>query len=201
MRMLPPGSRLVLATHNEGKRREIAELLQDAGIEVISAGALGLPEPEENAPDFAGNAAIKARAAALASGLPALADDSGFQVAALRGAPGVHSARWAGPGKDFAPAFARIQQELGENPDRRAWFSCVLCMAWPDGEEAFFEGRVEGTLVLPPRGVSGFGYDPVFIPEGETRSYAEMSSAEKHRTSHRARALAQWRAAVLPRAG
>jgi len=198
MRRLRPGDRLVLATHNEGKRREIAELLAGSGIEVISAGALGLPEPAEDAPDFAGNARIKALAAAEASGLPALADDSGFQVAALAGAPGVFSARWAGPNKDFRPAFARIEAELGGNPDRRAWFSCALCQAWPDGETVLFEGRVEGCLVLPPRGEGGFGYDPVFVPAGETRSYAQMSGTEKHRTSHRARALALWRAALLP---
>jgi XTP/dITP diphosphohydrolase len=197
MRQLTRGDRLVLATHNEGKRREIAELLADAGIEVISAGSLGLPEPVEDAPDFAGNAKIKALAAAQASGLPALADDSGFQVMALGGAPGVLSARWAGPGKDFAPAFARIEAGLGDNADRRAGFSCVLCMAWPDGETSLFEGRVKGTLVLPPQGESGFGYDPVFIPEGEARTYAQMTGAEKHRTSHRARALAAWRQAVL----
>ncbi len=197
MNHLTPGDRLVLATHNEAKRLEIAEMLADARIEVIGAGALGLPEPEENAPDFAGNARLKAVAAAKASGLPALADDSGFQVAALHGAPGVYSARWAGPNKDYAAAFARIKAELSDNPDRRAWFSCVLCMAWPDGETALFEGRAEGTLVLPPRGAGGFGYDPVFVPIGETRSYAQMSRAEKHQTSHRGRALALWRAAVL----
>ena len=197
MRQLHRGDRLVLATHNEGKRREIAELLADAGIEVISAGALGLPEPVEDAPDFAGNARIKALAAARAAGLPALADDSGFQVTALGGAPGVYSARWAGAGKDFGIAFARIAAELGDNPDRRAGFVCALCQAWPDGETALFEGQVEGSLVLPPLGEGGFGYDPVFVPAGETRSYAQMSSEEKHRTSHRAWALAAWRAAVL----
>jgi XTP/dITP diphosphohydrolase len=197
MRRLAPGDRLVLATHNEGKRREIAELLAGTGIEVISAGTLGLAEPLEDAPDFAGNAKIKALAATKASGLPALADDSGFQVAALGGAPGVFSARWAGPGKDFRPAFARIEAGLAANPDRRAWFSCVLCQAWPDGETALFEGQVDGTITLPPRGDGGFGYDPIFIPAGEARTYAQMTSAEKHRTSHRARALALWRAAVL----
>jgi len=198
MRRLSPGDRLILATHNESKRREIAELLANTNIEVISASALNLPEPPEDAPDFAGNAKIKALAAAVAANLPAIADDSGFQVAAMNGAPGVHSARWAAPNKDFLPAFARIEAALAGNPDRRAWFTCVLCQAWPDGETHLFEGRVEGLLTLPPRGANGFGYDPIFTPAGASLTYAQMSSTEKHLTSHRARALAAWRAAILP---
>jgi XTP/dITP diphosphohydrolase len=191
MRALPRGERLLLASHNAGKLREIADLMTPLGVETISAGALGLPEPEETAPDFAGNAALKARTAAQASGLPALADDSGFSLAALGGDPGVLSARWAGPGKDFGAAMLRVHEELGDNPDRRAWFSCALCLAWPDGETATFLGRVEGTFVWPPRGTNGFGYDPVFVPLGGTRTFGEMAPADKHAGSHRARAMAQ----------
>jgi XTP/dITP diphosphohydrolase len=191
MRALPRGERLLLASHNAGKLREIADLMTPLGVETISAGALGLPEPEETAPDFAGNAALKARTAAQASGLPALADDSGFSLAALGGDPGVLSARWAGPGKDFGAAMLRVHEELGDNPDRRAWFSCALCLAWPDGETATFLGRVEGTFVWPPRGTNGFGYDPVFVPLGGTRTFGEIAPADKHAGSHRARAMAQ----------
>ena len=190
MRRLLPGSRLVLATHNPGKLREIAELLRPHAVDVVSAGELGLPEPAEDAPDFAGNARLKA-IAATASGLPALADDSGFCVAALDGAPGVLSARWAGPGKDFAAAMARVHQELANRADRRAWFACALCLAWPDGEAATFLGQVEGTVVWPPRGDRGFGYDPMFVPEGGRETYGEMDPAQKQATSHRARAMAQ----------
>ncbi len=197
-RLLLPGSTLVLATHNKGKLREFVELLAPHGVSVMSAGELGLPEPDETAPDFIGNARIKALAAALESGKPALADDSGFSVAGLGGAPGVFSARWGGPSKDFAAAQARVIAELGDNADRRAWFTCALCMAWPDGETATFLGRVEGHVVWPARGEGGFGYDPIFVPVGETRSYAEMVAAEKHATSHRGRALAQLLAACLP---
>jgi XTP/dITP diphosphohydrolase len=182
---------LVIATHNPGKLREIAALLAPHGVIAVSAADLGLPEPEETAPDFAGNAALKARTAAQASGLPALADDSGFSLAALGGDPGVLSARWAGPGKDFGAAMLRVHEELGDNPDRRAWFSCALCLAWPDGETATFLGRVEGTFVWPPRGTNGFGYDPVFVPLGGTRTFGEMAPADKHAGSHRARAMAQ----------
>jgi XTP/dITP diphosphohydrolase len=190
-RTLPPGSRIVIATHNPGKLREIAELLAPRGVEAESAGALGLAEPEETAPDFAGNAALKAQAAAQATGLPSLADDSGFCVAALDGAPGIHSARWAGPGKDFSTAMARVREQAGGNPDRRAWFVCALCLAWPDGHQEVFEGRVDGSIIWPPRGDRGFGYDPMFLPEGGTRTYGETDPAEKHATSHRARAFAQ----------
>jgi XTP/dITP diphosphohydrolase len=190
-RRLPPGQRLVLATHNPGKLREIAAMLAPLGVEVVSAAALGLPEPEETAPDFIGNAKLKALAAATASDLPALADDSGFSVAALRGAPGIYSARWAGPNKDFTAAMARVLAETGDDPNRAAWFTCALCLAWPDGETACFEGRVDGTMVWPPRGERGFGYDPIFVPEGGSETYGEMDQAQKHATSHRARAFAQ----------
>ena len=190
-RRLPPGSKLVIATHNPGKLREIADLVRPLGVGATSAGELGLPEPEEDAPDFAGNAALKALAAARASGLPALADDSGFCAAALGGAPGVVSARWAGPGKDFAAAMERVWREIAGNPDRRAWFVCALCLAWPDGRTATYLGRVEGTMVWPPRGTLGFGYDPMFVPLGGAQTYGEMDPALKHATSHRARAMAQ----------
>lgn len=191
MRRLAKGTRLVIATHNRGKLAEIADLLAPYDVACVSAGELGLPEPEETATDFAGNAAIKARAAASAANLPALADDSGFSVAALAGAPGVYSARWAGPARDFAAAMAKVWQEMAGSPDRRAWFTCALCLAWPDGEEATFEGRVDGTVVWPPRGTHGFGYDPMFLPEGGARTYGELPPEEKHATSHRARAFAK----------
>jgi XTP/dITP diphosphohydrolase len=164
---------------------------------MISAADLGLPEPEETAADFSGNARIKALAGALASGLPALADDSGFCLAALGGAPGIYSARWAGPGKDFAAAMARAHDECGDNPDRRAWFVCALCLAWPDGETATFLARVEGSFTWPPRGSFGFGYDPAFVPLGGSLTYGEMAPQEKHAGSHRARAMDQLRKALL----
>lgn len=189
-RRLAAGARLVLATHNPGKLVEIAAMLAPLGVEVVSAGALGLPEPEETETDFVGNARLKAQAAATASGLPALADDSGFCIAALDGAPGVLSARWAGPGKDFNAAMARVWAETAGNPDRRAWFVCVLCLAWPDGHAETFEGRVDGAMVWPPRGARGFGYDPMFVPEGGQETYGEMDPAAKHASSHRARAFA-----------
>jgi XTP/dITP diphosphohydrolase len=189
-RKLASGQQLVLATHNKGKLREIEALLRPLGIEVVSAGDLGLPEPVEDAPDFAGNARIKAMAAA-ASGLPALSDDSGFCVAALGGAPGVHSARWAGPGKDFAAAMATVNERVGGHPDRRAWFIAALCLAWPDGYTATFVGRIDGVVVWPPRGDKGFGYDPVFVPDGARQTFGEMNHDAKHAVSHRARAFAQ----------
>lgn len=191
MRRVSPGQRLVLATHNPGKVRELAEMLRPHGVEALSAGALGLPEPVEDAPDFVGNARLKGLAAARASALPALADDSGFSVAALGGAPGVLSARWAGPGKDFAAAMERVHREMAGRPDRRAWFTCALCLAWPDGATATFLGRVEGTVAWPPRGAHGFGYDPMFVGLGNSETYGEMDPARKHATSHRARAMAQ----------
>lgn len=190
-RRLAAGSRLVLASHNRGKLAEMADLMRPFGVEMVSAGALGLPEPEETAPDFYGNARLKAEAAAQASGLPSLADDSGFCAAALGGAPGVLSARWAGPAKDFAAAMERVNLERAGKPEARAWFVCVLSLAWPDGESASFFGRVDGHLASPPRGTLGFGYDPMFVPLGGTQTYGEMKPEEKHATSHRARAMAQ----------
>ncbi len=185
-RRLAAGSRLVLASHNPGKLREIAELVAPHGIDMVLAGALGLPEPEETAADFVGNARIKALAAARGSGLPSLADDSGFCVAALGGAPGVVSARWAGPAKDFSVA-----------DDMRAWFVSALCLGWPDGHTESFYGRVEGRVAWPPRGERGFGYDPIFVPLGATDTYGEMDPVLKNRSSHRARAFAQMVAACL----
>lgn len=196
-RRLAAGSVLVLASHNKGKLREITALLAPLGVRATSAGELGFPEPDETADDFVGNAQIKALASATASGLPALADDSGFSVAALGGAPGVLSARWAGPSKDFGAAMARVHAELGDAVDRRAWFTCALCLAWPDGETATFLGRAEGQLIWPPRGEAGFGYDPMFMPVGSLQSYGEMAAGEKHTTSHRARAFAQLLAACF----
>jgi XTP/dITP diphosphohydrolase len=196
-RVLTKGARLVVATHNPGKLREIADLLQPHGVEAISAGALGLPEPEENAPDFVGNARIKALAAATAARLPALADDSGFCVAALGGAPGVHSARWAGPGKDFSHAMARVHEKMADAAERRAWFVAALCLAWADGETTTFVGRVDGEAVWPPRGDHGFGYDPMFRPYGEARTFGEIEPAQKHTISHRARAFVQLEAACF----
>jgi XTP/dITP diphosphohydrolase len=186
---------LVIATHNPGKLREFSVLLEPYGIEAISAASLKLAEPAEPAADFAGNARIKAVAAATASGLPALADDSGFCVAGLDGAPGVHSSRWGGTGKDFAQAMQRIETLLGSHGDRRAWFVAVLCLAWPGGETRSFVGRVDGVFTWPPRGTQGFGYDPCFVPNGSNFTFGEMEPNEKHRISHRARAFAQWAAA------
>lgn len=190
-RKLPRGGKLVLASHNQGKLKEIEALVRPLGIEVVSAAALGLPEPEETAPDFAGNAQIKALAAARACGLPALSDDSGFCVAALNGDPGVFSARWAGPGKDFAAAMMRVNDRIGDNPDRRAWFVAALCLAWPDGGTDTFLGRIDGQAAWPPRGDKGFGYDPMFVPAGGRLTFGEMDPDEKHAVSHRARAFAQ----------
>jgi len=199
MRTIPRGAKLVLASHNQGKLREIAELMEPLGVEVVSAGALGLAEPEEGEESFEANARIKAVSAAKAAGLPALSDDSGFCVSALGGAPGVVSALWAGPGKDFRPAMERVRRETGDSADTRAWFVCVLCLAWPDGHAECFEGRVEGHVVWPPRGQHGHGYDPMFVPEGGALTYGEMDQGEKHATSHRARAFAKLVAACFPR--
>ena len=196
LRALAPGSRLVLASHNRGKLKELAPLLAPLRLELMSAADLGLPEPAETEADFVGNARLKALAAARAADLPALADDSGFSVAALGGAPGVYSARWAGPARDFAAAMRRVHDEVGEAADRRAWFSCALCVAWPHGETATFLGRAEGNFIWPPRGAHGFGYDPVFVPLGGTRTYGEMLAEEKDTASHRARAMAQLLAAL-----
>ncbi len=196
-RCLPAGARLAIATHNAGKLREIAALLAPYGIDAVGAAALGLPEPEETAPDFIGNARLKARAASVAAGLPALADDSGFCVAALGGAPGVVSARWAGPGRDFATAMARVWRGMDGASDRRAWFVAVLTLAWPDGHADSFFGRVDGEAVWPPRGTNGFGYDPMFVPLGAAETFGEMTHAAKEAISHRARAFAQFAAACL----
>ncbi|GAB5468913.1 MAG: RdgB/HAM1 family non-canonical purine NTP pyrophosphatase [Rhodospirillales bacterium] len=182
---------LVIASHNPGKLREIADLLRPFSIAVVSAGDLGLPEPEETGETFRENALIKARASALGSGRAALADDSGLCVTALEGAPGVRSARWAGPEKDFALAMRKIETALGASSDRHAAFVCALALVWPNGHEVVFEGRIEGSLVFPPRGDAGFGYDPIFLPDGERQTFGEMEPAAKHAMSHRARAFAQ----------
>jgi XTP/dITP diphosphohydrolase len=184
------GERLVIASHNPGKVVEIGALLAPHRIEAIGAGALALGEPEETETTFEGNAALKAHAAARASGLPALADDSGLVVPALGGAPGIYSARWAGPNKDFRIAMERVRRELGDQ-DRSAHFVAVLALAWPDGEEALFRGEVHGSLTWPPRGERGFGYDPIFIPDGYEETFGEIDPDLKHRISHRARAFAQ----------
>lgn len=197
-RRLATGSRLVLATHNSGKVVELQALLAGRGVEVIAAGALGLPEPEETAPDFAGNARLKAMAATV-SGLPALADDSGFCVAALHGEPGVLSARWAGPQKDFSAAMNLVWERMAGAQERRAWFVCALCLAWPDGQTATFLGRAEGAVVWPPRGGRGFGYDPMFVPAGGVATYGEMEPEAKHAVSHRAQAMAQLLASCFAR--
>ena len=190
------GDSLVVATHNPGKVGEIAELLARFGIAVRSAAELALPEPEETGESFAANAELKARSAALHAGAIALADDSGLAVEALGGAPGIRSARWAGRARDFAVAMARVQSELealgAEWPEARgAHFVAALTLAWPDGHCETFEGRVEGTIVWPPRGENGFGYDPIFRPEGHSITFAEMTPAAKHAINHRAIAFAR----------
>ncbi|TAN71543.1 MAG: RdgB/HAM1 family non-canonical purine NTP pyrophosphatase [Magnetospirillum sp.] len=183
------GGQLVIASHNAGKVREIGDLLSPFGAEVVSAGTLGLDEPEETGDSFVANAELKARAAALASGLPCLADDSGLAVEALSGAPGIYSARWAGADKDFVHAMAKVQSALGEEKDRRARFVCALSLAWPDGHCETFEGVVDGEIVWPARGVRGFGYDPIFRPTGGTLTFGEMEPDAKHAISHRADAF------------
>lgn len=206
MRRLGPG-KLVIASHNAGKLAEIDDLLAPFGIEPVSAGSLGLPEPAETEDSFAGNALIKARAGALGSGLPALADDSGLMVDALGGAPGVYTADWAerrsfegGPGRDWYMAMGKVEGKLaalGTEVNRSAHFVSTLALVWPDGEEALFEGRVSGTLVWPPRGTHGFGYDPVFQPLGHDVTFGEMEPAAKQAISHRAEAFAKLVAALL----
>lgn len=192
------GMRLVAATHNPGKAREIDALL-DGNYEVVTAGALGLPEPDETESTFIGNAVLKARHAAQRSGLVALADDSGLSVAALDGAPGIYSARWAGPDKDFAMAMARVEERIEETGSRedRAWFTSALAVAWPDGPVVAVEGRVDGRLTFPPRGDRGFGYDPIFIPDGHALTFGEMEPAVKDALSHRALAFAKLKAALI----
>lgn len=199
-RKLAPG-KLVIASHNAGKVREIRELLSPYGIEPVSAATLGLPEPEETGVTFIANAELKARAAADLSGLPALADDSGLCVDALRGDPGIFSARWAGEDKDFGLAMRLVNQhveEAGPDAGRDAHFICALSICWPDGHIESFEGRVDGTLVWPPRGNKGFGYDPMFQPLGHAITFGEMDPAAKHAMSHRADAFAKLVAAVFP---
>jgi len=184
------GDRLVIASHNPGKVEEISALLAPFAIDAVSAGALGIAEPEETGDSFEANAALKARVTADASGLPAIADDSGLVVPALGGAPGIYSARWAGPAKDFRVAMARVHRELGDR-DRSARFVAVLALAWPDGGLDLFRGEVAGKLVWPPRGERGFGYDPIFVPEGGVATFGEIDPDRKHRISHRARAFAK----------
>lgn len=190
---------LVIATHNPGKLREMRVLLEPFGFDVKSAGELGLPEPEETGDTFEANAALKARAAADASGMPALADDSGLSVSALAGAPGIYSARWAGETKDFASAMARVERELREKSaqDMSAKFVSALALAEPHGATQIFLGEAPGHLEFPPRGDKGFGYDPMFLPGAGTRTFGEMAADEKHALSHRARAFEQLRAACL----
>lgn len=198
-RKLPPG-RLIAATHNPGKVKELTDLLSDIGFRAVSAGELGLPEPEETADSYRGNAELKALAAARGSGEPALADDSGLSCDGLSGAPGIYSARWAGPSKDFSLAMQKVEDGLKAETtsdgevDKRASFVCVLSLAWPDGHVESFEGIVRGQLVFPPRGDRGFGYDPIFVPEGETETFGEMDPAKKHAMSHRAVAFAKLKA-------
>lgn len=188
------GTRLVIASHNPGKVREINDLVRPFGVEAVSAGALGLAEPEETGTTFIANAELKARASAAGARIPALADDSGLVVPSLDGAPGLYSARWAGPTKDFSIAMARVERELrarGLEPSGQpAHFVCALSLAWPDGHCESFEGKVHGRLTFPPRGSFGFGYDPIFIADGHDITFGEMAPAAKHAISHRARAFA-----------
>ncbi|WP_018147997.1 RdgB/HAM1 family non-canonical purine NTP pyrophosphatase [Henriciella marina] len=191
--------RLVAATHNKGKVRELKDLFEPVGLEVVSAIELELPEPEETEQTFSGNALIKARAACKATGLPALSDDSGIEVKALGGMPGVHTAIWAGESRDFYVAMEKVEMLLKEieATDRSARFVSTLAVVWPDGHEEVFEGTVEGEVVWPPRGDKGFGYDPVFVATGETDTFGEMEPAKKHAMSHRADAFAKLKAALL----
>ena len=202
-RRLDRGTRLVVASHNPGKVREILDLVAPHGLSVVSAAELGLPEPEETGSTFAANAELKALTAARGARLPALADDSGIEVEALGGAPGIYSARWAGPSKDFSVAMRRVADELragsgwSQSPGPRANFTAVLCLAWPNGEVASFEGKVYGHLVWPPRGARGFGYDPMFVPEGHALTFGEIEPDAKHAISHRARAFQHFASACL----
>jgi XTP/dITP diphosphohydrolase len=195
---LTRGETLVIASHNEGKVREIRELLSLYGLVVKSAAELQLPEPEETGATFADNAALKAKAAADASGFLALADDSGLVVNALDGAPGIYSARWAGPQKDFGAAMARVQRELAERGarDASAKFVCALALAKPNGNTEVYDGEVHGHLEFPPRGSKGFGYDPIFVPAGLAQTFGEIEPAQKHAMSHRARAFEKFIAAT-----
>jgi XTP/dITP diphosphohydrolase len=195
---LEPGTRLVVATHNPGKARELAEIL-DGRFDLVAAGALGLAEPDETETTFVGNALLKARAAADASGFIALADDSGLCVKALDGAPGIYSARWAGPTRDFSAAMTKVEARLEEvgAEDFAAWFTSALAVAWPNGPTVVVEGRVDGVLTFPPRGDKGFGYDPIFVPEGLTQTFGEIEPVMKDGMSHRARAFVKLKAALL----
>ncbi|WP_374343745.1 RdgB/HAM1 family non-canonical purine NTP pyrophosphatase [Phenylobacterium sp.] len=196
--VLEPGARLVVATHNPGKARELTQILENR-FELVTAGQLGLAEPDETETTFVGNALLKARAAAEASGLVALADDSGLSVAAIGGEPGVYSARWAGPDKDFALAMRAVMDkvEASGSADRACWFTCALAVAWPGGPGLVVEGRIDGTLAWPPRGDRGFGYDPIFQPDGFTQTFGELDPAAKDAMSHRARAFTKLKAALL----
>lgn len=199
---LSPGLRIVVASHNEGKVREIRDLLRPFGLETVSAAELELPEPDETETTFAGNARLKAVAAATASGLPALSDDSGLAVEALNGDPGIYAARWAelprieaetyGQRRDFDMAMWRVNEQLGDSPNRSAQFICALCLAWPDGEVSVYEGVVKGDMIWPPRGDKGFGYDPMFQMIGDRLTFAEIDPEEKHAKSHRADAFAKF---------
>ena len=195
----PPFPKLVIASHNTGKLREIDALIAPFGIEALSAGALGVAEPEETEATFSGNALLKARASCLATGLPALADDSGLEVTALNGAPGIYSARWAGEPRDFYAAMAEVERQLSVcgSTDRSARFVCVLALVLPDGGEHVFEGFVSGDLVYPPRGTYGFGYDPIFVATGQTITFGEMDPVAKHAMGHRADAFAEFVSAIL----
>jgi XTP/dITP diphosphohydrolase len=202
MRRLRPGDRLVVASHNPGKVWEINQLLAPFGLDAVAASEAGLTEPEETAPTFAGNAEAKALVAARAANLPALGDDSGLEIDALDGAPGIYSARWAGPERNFDIAMQRVRNEL---VDRDAWaegdpsanFISVLCLAWPDGSTELFEGKIHGHIVWPPRGSNGFGYDPIFVADGHHLTFGEMEPAEKYAISHRTRAFAAFSRACL----
>ncbi len=195
----PGFEKLVIATHNDGKLKEINELISPFGIEAVSAKKIGLNDPEETGKTFAENAILKAAAAARGSNLPALADDSGLEVAAIGGDPGIFSARWAGEARDFAMAMKKVEKALKEtgSADCKARFVCVLCLAWPDGEQEIFEGEIHGRLTFPPRGDKGFGYDPIFIPDGYDVTFGEMDPAEKHAMSHRANAFRKLTKAVF----
>ncbi len=202
MRKLTAGTKLVVASHNPGKVWEINELIAPFGLNAVSAGDLGLEEPEETEATFEGNAILKALSAAKAANLPALADDSGLEVDALGGAPGIYSARWAGPDKDFGIAMEKVAEELTAHhawtaPGPRANFISALCLAWPDGETSVYEGRVDGVLVWPGRGTNGFGYDPMFLADGETLTFGEMEPKDKYAMSHRTRAFAKFKQVAL----
>lgn len=191
MARLFDGNKLVIASHNKGKVREIGELLAPFGVETVSVGDLGLPVPVEDSDSFIGNAEIKSLAAAKATGLPALSDDSGLEVHGLGGEPGIYTADWAGPDRDFTIGMKAVIDKLGENPNRSANFTCALSLAWPDGHTESFEGKVFGSVTWPMRGEKGFGYDPIFIPDGHSVTFAEMDPTDKHAMSHRADAFNQ----------